>query len=86
MGLIINDDFTKLKNLINALITSSTVLNKKLTHTPFILKGDSGATNHYVSTDTSDTLKNVTQYTTVSVSLPDNTKITSTHRIIKYPF
>ena len=46
---------------------------------PLILKGDSGATNHYLSPAAISVLKNVQRNTNITVSLPDNSVIHSTH-------
>ena len=77
---MINNNFTKLINLINVLIsTSSVVHNNSIPHNSIILKGDSGATNHYVAPDVLNTLQNHMKNTNIQVSLPDNTKLVSTH-------
>ena len=46
---------------------------------PQIFKGDSGTTNHYVTPAASSILKNLKANTSINVTLPDNTTISSTH-------
>ena len=46
---------------------------------PLILKGDSGATNHYISSTSISALRHIKQNNGVKVSLPDNTILQSTH-------
>ena len=46
---------------------------------PLILKGNSGATNHYLSTASISALRHIKQNNAVQVSLPDNTILQSTH-------
>ena len=64
---------------------SSVVHHKELfTH---IFKGDSGATNHYVTPDVAPTLGNVHDNTSIQVTIPDNSVLKSTesgnHKIPK---
>ena len=59
--------------------TSSVVHKNSLPHKSIILKGNSGATNHYVALEVFNILNNPTTNTTVQVSLLDDTKLVSTH-------
>ena len=72
----INSNYTKLNNLVTIPKNSPLVQCNDITH---ILKGDSGATNHYLSPTMLPTLQNICSNKHVSVTLPDNTLIKSTH-------
>ena len=74
----------KINKVFKTLQTSSVVHNNY--HPHYILKGDSGATNHYVSTDTLPILSNIYKNENINVQLPDNTTLSSTHTgTIKIP-
>ena len=45
-----------------------------------IMKGDSGATNHYIRTQDKAILKNIVNYSGPSVLLPDADKISPSHQ------
>ena len=77
---MITTNFTKLINLINVLINELSVVHyNSFTNDSIILKGDSGATNHYVAPDKLHVLQNPTINNHIQVSLPDNTTLVSTH-------
>ena len=75
---MITDNITKLKYLINVLISRSSVVHT-VPQKSIILEGDSGATNHYVAPEVIDILKNPTTNSSIQVSLPDDTRLSSTH-------
>ena len=74
---MIDNNLTKLNNLLKNYNFSSVV------HTDLpnmhIFKGESGATNHYLSPLVSNTLKNIHLNRNINVTVPDNTNISSTH-------
>ena len=72
------DISTKIK--LNKLFTTKnipSVVHKP--NNPHILKGDSGASNHYLSPTSSDLLQNVRTNTSLKVHLPDNAMLSSSH-------
>ena len=74
----------KLNKNFNTLQSSSIV--RKFSHSYHILKGDSGATNHYISPDAIHLLTNLQNNTNIHGQLPDSTTLSSTHtRILNIP-
>ena len=74
---MITNQLSKINQIVNTYDSmSSVVLNN---HSSHILKGDSGATNHYISPNATDILKNIHANTKVTVTLPDSSIIRSTH-------
>ena len=69
---------TKLNIPVINVNDSSYVSAKNTQHIP-ILKGDSGTTNHYLSSNIMSVLKNVHENDSINVSLLDNSILTSTH-------
>ena len=67
---MIQNNPTKLNNLVTNYNLSPVVL-KNVTHT---VKGDSGATSHYLSPIAKNTLTNITPNHNVIVTIPDNSK------------
>ena len=57
-------------------MTSSSVVHH--TQYPAILKGDSGASNHYVTPTVAQQLNNTHANSSVTITLPDETTINST--------
>ena len=72
-----NDNFTQVKYLINVLLQLSAVHNSN--YTTFIMKSDSGATNHYIKKTDSNNLQNISLSNAINVALPDGSNLTSTH-------
>ena len=73
---MITHNINKINNIYNTMYQSSVVHSSSKPH---IFKGDSGATNHYVTPAASSLLKNVKTNTSINVTLPDSTTISSTH-------
>ena len=65
----------KINNLFKTNTHSSAV---PTTNNTIILKGDSGATNHYISSNDAQILQNVSPNSTINVTLPNNASLNST--------
>ena len=74
---MIHHSLFKISQLFNSMNKSS-VVHSSL-HSPFIFKGDSGATNHYVAPRAAPILQNIRSNSSVEVMLPDNSVLNSTH-------
>ena len=73
---MIPSNIFKINKLFNKLQSSSVVHN--FSPSDHILKGDSGATSHYIAPDAFQLLTNVHDNTNIHVQLPDNTTLSST--------
>ncbi len=74
----INNSFFKLNKPFNYDIDTS-VVHPPSTSSSIMLKGDSGATNHYLSPDAKLALNQLHRNSSIKVSLPDASILTSTH-------
>ena len=76
---MIQSNFTKLKFLNNVLIKSSVVPTPILNSNTILLKGGSGATNHYVTKKAITMLDKIILNESIHVTLPNDQQLTSTH-------
>ena len=76
---MINNQLSKLNKLVNTYYNSILSPVVPETHFTHILKGDSGTTNHYISPNAKDILKNIHKNDKINVTLPDSSTINSTH-------